>query len=124
MGMVFRAPRDDVEAVKRRLDAARHGLDETLRVLPKIVIAVLVAIGAPGAAGQIDETQLRTLAADELKGLFVACEEAAEHGQLDDRRLALCSNVYEELKRQAFAGDPEKFFTWWRSLPTVRNAAR
>ena len=88
------------------------------------VIVMLVALTAPSAVGQADESRLKTMTVDDLKSLYLACDRAAMRGLLAAGAIAQCSAVYEELKRRAFGGDFERLLAWSRLDPGVRNAAR
>jgi hypothetical protein len=49
---------------------------------------------------------------EELKGVYVGCEQAAAANRLDGDDVMYCSLVYEELKERAFGGEFRRIKSW------------
>ncbi len=77
------------------------------------VFAALVAlIPATAVGSQPSGTPTGAVEIDVLKEVYLDCERAAVHGDLDTGAIMHCSEVYEELKRRAFGGDFRRLKAW------------
>jgi hypothetical protein len=90
---------------------------------PTRVIPILLAgaLTAPAATGQAVASPRNRLTVDELRGIYLACDDAAAAGQLSRMSVMQCSVVYEELKRRAFDGDFGRLLAWSRSQPPLQR---
>jgi hypothetical protein len=90
-----------------------------------LAVALLSLVTIPPAASiEPDRGQLKGLTVDDLKALYLACNDRALEGQLGSGGIAQCSVVYEELKQRAFEGDFERFLAWSRSQPDAARVGR
>jgi hypothetical protein len=77
------------------------------------------AILATLTVGHAHGGDLRTLAIDELKSVYLSCTHDVVLGRLPTGAIMWCSVVYEELKLRAFDGDFAKLLAWSRAQPPV-----
>jgi hypothetical protein len=77
------------------------------------VCAVIVfAFGVQRSAGAEEPSLIGSMSIEDLKGLYLSCEEAAIVSRLDSGDAMYCSVIYEELKKKAFAGDFKRMKAW------------
>jgi hypothetical protein len=58
-----------------------------------------------------------------LKQAYLACNDAALQRALGGGEAAICSVIYEALKRRAFDGDFQRLLAWSRAADAERMAA-
>ena len=85
-----------------------------LRAL-SLSIATLACVVSQPALADPQRAQV-----DELKTVYLTCEQAASRTILDMAAAAFCSRYAEELLRRGFAGDFNQLLAWWRE---ARNEA-
>lgn len=54
-----------------------------------------------------------------LKLKYIACEKAAQANQLDGASIALCSEIYENLKDLEFNGNFHEIRIWYDSMKAL-----
>jgi hypothetical protein len=111
---------------------ARAGLKAMLRA--PLGIACLMVAGAAvaqspatGSARDPDAQlvqQLEQLSHGQLRALYVDCSNEAEKRLLGSGEAAVCSFVYETLKRRVFGGDFDALLAWSRAQRAPQIAAR
>lgn len=81
--------------------------------------AVIAALGAPIASSQTRSDDVQSQSIEELKGIFLACDQAARNGLVATSDVFRCSIAYEELKKRAFGGNFDRLVAWYQaSAPT------
>jgi hypothetical protein len=91
------------------------------------VHAITLALWAcwpPQVLGHSHGDELKALSVDELKAVYLACDDAAAGGRLTSSEIMKCSVVYEQLKQRAFDGDFAKLHAWSRALPGFKQRPR
>ncbi len=111
---------------------ARAALKAWLRA--PLCIACLTVAGAavaqspaPGSARDPEAQfvqQLEQVSHDQLRALYVDCSNEAETRLLGSGEAAVCSFVYETLKRRVFGGDFAALLAWSRAQRAPQSAAR
>ena len=92
-----------------------------------VAVAAGLALALPAARAQATEAPLQALVEGPpgpLKQVYLACDEASLQRALGSDEAALCSTVYEALKRRFFDGDFERVLAWSRQAHAERLAAR
>ncbi len=74
-----------------------------------LLVTALAGVAAQPALADPQRAQV-----DELKTVYLACEQAASRTILDMASAAFCSRYAEELLRRGFAGDFGQLLAWWR----------
>lgn len=92
------------------------------RVLTAIVCSFLLAPIVANAQTKIPE--IEALPADKLETLFWDCDYMSSTALLDGTDAAICSSVFERIKKEKFAGDFNKFMQWWKPLKDKEHAKR
>lgn len=78
---------------------------------------------SPVLAPSADDA-LRTASIDDLKRVYLQCNDAALGGRLGWPGVMGCSVIYETLKQRAFGGDFDRLLAWSREQAAAREAAR
>ncbi len=74
------------------------------RVAP-LGAAIMFVFGVHQSAGADDQSCISSMSIDELKSVYLGCEQAATTSRLNGGGAMYCSQVYEELKDKAFGGE-------------------
>lgn len=77
-----------------------------------LAMAMLAALPTALAQSRPYDRELNAAPIDELKRLYLRCNDAALGGRLQSPDIMHCSVVYEHLKRRAFNGDFDKLLAW------------
>ncbi|HEX2198987.1 MAG TPA: hypothetical protein VHG88_10250 [Burkholderiales bacterium] len=85
------------------------------------IAAMLVSMNTPVAHSQPSDAAAVPI--EELKNVYLSCNQAASDGRLDTAHIMYCSMVYEELKRRAFEGDFDRLLAWSRAADRQISAA-
>jgi hypothetical protein len=56
--------------------------------------------------------RIASMPIEELKGVYLGCEQAATASRLNGDDVMYCSLVYEELKAKAFGGEFRRIRAW------------
>lgn len=88
------------------------------------ITLALLACWPPQVLGHWDSDELKALSVDELKTVYLACDDAAASGRLTSPEIMKCSVVYEQLKQRAFDGDFTKLHAWSKALPSFKQRPR
>lgn len=106
-----------------RFDSATPALREARTPNARCRLAALLvcALTPLGAVAQAAPAALQELTVEQLKRVYLACDRASLEGRPVASEIALCSIVYEELKRRAFDGDFDKLLAWSRQTPSRRS---
>jgi hypothetical protein len=74
--------------------------------------AIILAFGTLQQAAASEPSPTSSMSIEELKGVYLGCEEAAAASKLGGGDVMYCSQVYEELKQKAFGGDFRRIRSW------------
>jgi hypothetical protein len=94
-----------------------------MKSYPKLAMLCILVTASVAAQAEQDRSQIRHLAVDELKAIYLACSDDAMNGRLPTGLVAGCSIVYEDLKQRGFGGDFDRFLAWSRSQPSDARPA-
>lgn len=75
-------------------------------------VAVLCASGMLQQASANESHRIASMPIEELKGIYLACEQAATASRLNGDDVMYCSMVYVELKAKAFGGEFRRIRAW------------
>ncbi len=95
-----------------------------LRKTACVAMVVCTSLFSPAGYAQSEKDEGKPLTVAELKTIYLDCNARAMRGSVTGGEAAVCSVVYEELKKRAFDGDFEKFLAWSRTQTRVNSAAR
>jgi hypothetical protein len=83
-----------------------------IRGIPSLGVAVLCASGALQPASANESHRIASMQIEELKGVYLGCEQAAAASRLGGDDVMYCSLIYEELKERAFGGEFRRIKSW------------
>lgn len=85
---------------------------------------ICLSLSMPASAwSQSGMRSIADLEVDELKAIYLACNDALVDQRLGSGGIAQCSIVYEALKARAFGGDFGRLLEWSSAHPTAPHAA-
>lgn len=83
-----------------------------LRIHRIAVLGVLCASVALQQASANELHRIGSMPIEELKGVYLGCEQAATASRLAGNDVMYCSLVYEQLKQKAFGGEFRLIRAW------------
>lgn len=91
-------------------------------------IAVVIATASPTFAAwgfqfvqSADKSQPDAVTVEELKEVYLLCEQTALAGAMSAEEAMACSVIYEDLKRLGFHGDAARLRDWSAPLLGIRR---
>lgn len=75
-------------------------------------VAVICASGRPEQLNANESHHIGSMPIEELKSVYLSCEQAATASRLTSDDVMHCSVVYEELKDKAFGGEFRQIMAW------------
>lgn len=87
----------------------------TVRIAPgraPLGAAIILSFGVVHAAGSDEPPLIGSMPIEQLKGVYLGCEQAARASRLNGGDVMYCSLVYEELKEKAFEGEFRRIKSW------------
>lgn len=84
-----------------------------MRLAPPILLASAVLLSP--ARAQLPLQTVRQPTIEQLKTMYLSCNDAALNGRPERHGIMRCSILYEELKQRAFAGDFDRLLEWSRA---------
>jgi hypothetical protein len=95
---------------------------ECFRTLATGGVALAVcALATSATAGLENHSLAPCQEVEALKIAYLRCEQAAQTGQLQTAAIAECSEVYHDLREQAFDGDFGRLRAWYQHIVTVQG---
>lgn len=88
--------------------------------LARSTAALLLALAAVHAQGQVAMPLQGSPRADDLKRAYQTCSCEAHRRTLDSEEVMARSVIYERLKERAFDGDFARLLAWSRTQPLAR----
>ena len=76
------------------------------------------------AGGQAAPPEVAEYAEDELKAIYVICENNASSARMERGEVMFCSIIYEELKQRVFGGDFRKLKEWSEEVMELPGNSR
>jgi hypothetical protein len=74
--------------------------------------AIMISLGVFQSAEANESSRVSSMSIEDLKGIYLGCEQAATTRKLNGGDVIYCSLVYEELKEKAFEGDFRRIKSW------------
>jgi hypothetical protein len=81
--------------------------------------AIMLALGVHNSNGADDPSGISSMSVDELKSVYLRCEQATTIRRLNGGDVMYCSLVYEQLKEKAFGGEFRRI-TYWSNRNCLR----
>jgi hypothetical protein len=89
-------------------------MNATLRGAAVVCLALHFSFACAQTSSLIESSSAKTLSADDLKRMYLACDLSASTTGLPMSDVMRCSMVSEELKQRVFGNDFDRLLAWWR----------
>jgi hypothetical protein len=89
-------------------------MNATLRGAAVVCLVLHVPFACAQTSSLSESSFAKTLAADDLKRLYLACDLSASTTGIPMSDVMRCSIVSEELKQRVFGNDFDRLLAWWR----------
>lgn len=74
--------------------------------------AIILSFGVVHAAASDEPPLIGSMSIEQLKGVYLGCEQSAKASRLNGGDVMYCSLAYEELKKKAFEGEFRRIKSW------------
>lgn len=81
----------------------------------RIAVIAGFLVASSGAFGQTARSEPASLTVDQLKGIYLRCDQLSSRAVLDHGSVIYCSMAAEELCRRGFNGSFHRMISWWRA---------